>query len=138
MIPKYRAWHKELKQMFNVSRIDFYRSGEIQELMLVNPENEDEDLFVYPSNVEIMQWTGFTSKEDIEIYEGDIICIIFPWDAKTWIIDRNEVTNQLMLRNPYSPYEGTDLDMFYLKNFTIAGNVYANPDILNDASFEEI
>ena len=129
MIPKYRAWDKELQTMLDVSLIDFKKGvlvGEHWEFGETNFMNFDE--------IVLMQSTKILDKNSQEIFEGDILAFetddevikvnvfwdeehaLFMFESKKY--NEQELLAELVENNTY-PFE-------------IIGNIYENPELLED------
>ena len=125
MIPKFRAWDKKLKKMFEVSYIDF-------DTKLIGL-NIDLEIIIFDfEDIILMQSTGLKDKNGKEIFEGDILGFetnegilnvnVF-WDSKyalfmfeSKIHNEEELLAELVGNNTY-PFE-------------IVGNIYENPELL--------
>ena len=121
MIPKYRAWDKELQTMLDVSLIDFKKGvlvGEHWEFGETNFMNFDE--------IVLMQSTRILDKNSQEIFEGDVLgtkdgllngVVEYRSDLGMW-------TNSLIRYNNFERLCSIAGDR------EIIGNVYENPELL--------
>ncbi|MBD9846459.1 hypothetical protein IHP33_12085 [Enterococcus faecalis] len=67
MISKFRAWDKNTEDMVDVKTIDLEKDGSIGCIVDYNGINLD------VSECVIMQSTGLKDKNDVDVYQGDII-----------------------------------------------------------------
>ena len=143
MIPKYRAWDKELQTMLDVSLIDFKKGvlvGEHWEFGETNFMNFDE--------IVLMQSTRILDKNSQEIFEGDIheiqgIRMAVKFGSYKYLEPLNRgcqsfdvmydglgfyvKTFNTIALDDISPFEPETL-----KNSQIIGNIYENPEILKE------
>lgn len=128
MIPRYRAWDKEFKEMVQVDALVF--DEQIIKSTYKNGNVVKEDL----KNYVLMQSTGLTDKNGKEIFEGDIIAIDvedieMPINAKVF---QNSKIGILMF---HVFEENEDVPMVELLEddsvaFATIGNIYENPELL--------
>lgn len=132
MIPRYRVWHHELGRLMSVKCMFFYDS-EIEEFEL-NDALMNDYITAYPDEIVLIQSTGLKDKNDKEIFEGDILACetdnevinlnvfwdeehaLFMFESKKY--NEQEPLAELVENNTY-PFE-------------IIGNIYENPDLLED------
>ena len=128
MIPKFRAWDKELKTMLDVSLIDFKKGVLVGEHWKFGETN-----FMSFDEIELMQSTGLKDKNGKEIFEGDILACetddevinvnvfwdeehaLFMFESKKY--NERELLAELVEDNTY-PFE-------------IIGNIYENTELLD-------
>ena len=124
---KFRAYHKERKEMFEIASIDFEEKKAALSNGTIKLLNVDFKQF------ELLQYTGLKDKNGKEIYEGDIVLIKLD-ETSTWyktvvgfkkgafianLIDKEDYV--------YIFHHGfTDDD------FEIIGNIYENSELLEE------
>ena len=131
MTPRYRAWIKTEKRMFfsdDILAID-YENEEIvtQQVYFENGLLDDRDIYFYDfDEIELMQSTGLVDKNGKEIFEGDVVSIdtdefdllFVKYESGIyWLMDDEECVEHL-----------SD----YYKYVSIEGNIYENPELLED------
>ena len=119
MIPKLRAWDKELKMMCDVLKIDFGNRTLFYRHWLYGVSRE-----IDLSEVIVMQSTGLKDNDGIEFYKKDIVRNIdseelgvVEYDEGQFRVSYNGVSEQLW-----------EID----KDLQIIGNIYENPELLED------
>lgn len=121
MIPKYRAWDKEMRTMLDVSLIDFKKSVLVGEHWEFGETN-----FINFDDVNLMQSTRLFDKNGKEIFEGDILgtndgllngVVEYRTDLGMW-------TNSLLRYNNFERLCNI------ANSREIIGNIYKNPELL--------
>lgn len=134
---KLRAWDEETQRMFNIARFDFADYTVYSHLFACDG--------YLGENLEIMQTTGLKDKNDVEIFEGDIVNVyefinvggiegyeegeremigivkygcIFNSPIPEWYLENS---------NDYIPFSYIDL---HDESFEVIGNIYENGDLL--------
>lgn len=149
MIPKFRAYHKELKMMFEVLAIDLFNKA-------VSVKFDKEHYRHYSfDDIILMQSTGLFDKNGVEIFEGDILEVtdtsLFGGNYRgvIWYIERWGVYGFSMLdakvisTNEFDKHSIGFLMKEFGSCFTLAeasrksnysykniGNIYENPNLL--------
>ena len=127
VVPKFRAWHKELERMMSVQTI-WLDEGEISELELDDSLMND-SILVYRDEVALMQSTGLFDVNGKEIFEGDVVEV---FDSRYTVFYDTE--NASFRLKPRDKRWNTD----YMSNYTheasfeIIGDIYRNPELLED------
>ena len=121
MIPKFRAWDKKLKKMFEVSFIDL-------DTKLIGL-NIDLEIIIFDfEDIILMQSTGLVDKNDKEVFVGDIIKCT------------RGCPHEVYLEQEYAGTFVGGMPAIYLKGLLsgyawtgaeeILGNIYENPELL--------
>ncbi|MDV2632349.1 YopX family protein [Lactococcus lactis] len=131
MIPKLRAWDKEDERM-SYGELEYFDDS-------INYRFEhfctgaDED-------VEFMQSTGLKDKNGTEIYEGDVIANQNK-ESKNWYVSHHVVVwhdTGFMGKQICSSgsYLGLDYWTSGENGYVVIGNIYENPELLEDTKNE--
>ncbi len=132
---KYRIWLKKdkrflLENEFEAEKIYLTHDGELvycyaekvnPRLSIVVTSYMDDDEY------EINEYTGLEDKDSKEIYEGDIILSDNPYTDKVLVNDRNNFVYDAIYSESHS-----DLYGFSKYMIKIIGNIYENPELLED------
>lgn len=124
MIPKYRAWLKEDKEMIEVDEIHF-KNGELDFI------GDAITWMCKSDDCVLMQSTGLEDKNGKEIFEGDILCdegieqgsefvyVTVSYKDGMWVCDQ--------ITSDGCGYGGV-LNEFS-DDYSVIGNIYENPEL---------
>lgn len=122
MMPRYRAWDKEFKEMVQVNALVL--DEQVIKVTYKNKNVVKDDVKEY----ELMQSTGLKDKNGKEIFEGDILTSQ-NYPVKGVVEFRTDLGLWVHYLKGYNYFE-------YLGNVAgskeIIGNIYENPDLLED------
>lgn len=74
MIPKFRAWDKSNKKMCDVKALSEFNGGEVT----IKRDGENASYVVPIERVILMQSTGLKDKNDVEIFDRDVVNFMVP------------------------------------------------------------
>ena len=119
MIPKFRAWCVNTKEMKKVVIIDM-TSDVITCEIEVNSECTYGPLFITGENPDVflMQSTGLTDKNGVEIYEGDIVSTI------------HGLCEVKRIKDSYHIVKDNKSSLLSQQNVRVIGNIYENPELM--------
>lgn len=116
---KFRAWHKGIKKMYKIGQITLEKG-------VWNYEPEDRGFIgmskPYQPSFVLMQYTGLKDKNGKEIYEGDIV-------------NQFNVDTIGIVKFKDGLFGIKSKGMFWhihSKNTEVIGNIYENPELLED------
>ena len=126
MIPKFRAWLKDIKKMVDVTGIDFVTFGG----HIYHTDNFQTSHF---SKTILMQSTRVKDKNGKEIFEGDIV------KFRLWFTNNILLGKVVWLQN-YSAWmiayriENKTKEIYLtgvvMSDLEVIGNIYENPELL--------
>lgn len=118
-ILKFRAWNKREQRMFLISDLDTRN-----QVILDNSYN------IYPfDEVELMQSTGLYDKNGKEVFEGDIVVEEYH-DSLNYgrvFYSEKKACYRVEFKNLVNGFDLADVAVKF-----VAGNVYENPELLEE------
>nr|DAU46347.1 MAG TPA: YopX protein [Caudoviricetes sp.] len=122
VVPKFRAWDKELKTILDVSLIDFKKRVLVGEHWEFGETN-----FISFDDIYLMQSTGLFDKHNKEIFEGDVVLVL---DSPYTVFYDNERGSYRL--KPHDDRWNVDYmsNFSHGGNFEVVGNIYENKEYL--------
>lgn len=126
---KFRAW--EMNKMYYQVRCGGVFDDIPTAPTVWNDERGDWLNMTGQPDTVIMQWTGHTNKNGVEIYEGDIL-----EGRRKYIVEWNEDKSMFVLRSQGFP-DGEELYTYDLDNMNILGNIFESPELFEENKWWE-
>lgn len=120
MIPKFKAWHKKLKTMFEVLAIDLFNKA-----VTVKFDKECYKIFSF-DDIILMQSTGLKDKNGTEIFEGDVVKVD---GRKTEVVKFGKIIHEedfggFAIYQGYSLMLGGGYPEAVMNEIEVIGNIY--------------
>ncbi len=137
MIPKFRAWHKEFKQMREVQelRLDYLPEGNV--LACVGNKNIPHrfDIVWGFNEIELMQWTGLQDRNGRDIYADDLI----EYNDRIYLVPCVTPVSRHHDAECVNGHKEICDDWTSWSNdcYEIIGNLYENPELLENEKENE-
>lgn len=120
MIPKFKAFLKDTKQIVDVKSIFF-------ENEVIKTENNDFYLF---DDIILMQSTGVYDNDGVEIFEGDIVETIYDGKLFTGVIVYDQEETDFKATNGCKEYGNNFCYLGGNDSNEVIGNVHENPKLI--------
>lgn len=142
MIPKFRAWDTINECMCNVDLMNLY--DEFYKFKCFGKDKSIAGIADFnDKSVILMQYTGLKDKKGVEIYEGDILLSTASENRNDWkkwqvhyedgsfLIDCKEIQKDKRRRKKHE-VEILCEDNVWLYCLEVKGNIYENPELMED------
>lgn len=135
MIPKFRAWYVLAEEMIDeILMISFvrkeiigkFRDGSTSVPLKFEDKRNGEDVI-------LMQSTGLKDKNDVEIFEGDVVTN--GWRRQVVTFGTQEVEEEfgsVRIYRGFNLYLGGGYPNAVMSTFEVIGNIYENPELLEE------
>lgn len=127
MIPRFRAWHRELGRMMLIKNM-WFQDGSVEELEL-NDAVMNDYITVSTDEIELMQTTGLFDKTNKEIFEGDIVDYKVRKAVVKWHGSYASFIYRFVDELQERVSEWHPLFLAYY-HFEVIGNIYENKNLL--------
>lgn len=128
MIPKFRAWHRELGRMMLIKNM-YFQDGSVEELEL-NDTVMNDYITAYPDEIELMQSTGLKDKNGKEVFVGDIIKCTRGCPHEVYL--EKEYGGTYIGGMPAIYLKGIREGYAWTEHEEVIGNIYENPEFVKD------
>lgn len=126
MIPKFRAYCKSDKTIYEVLLIDF--KAKIEQIQLRHAVNNWYDF----EEIVLMQSTGLHDKNGVEIFEGDVVEIIYDGESFTGVVVYDLGETDFKATNNHEDYGNNFQYLTVGESIKVIGNIYQNKELLGE------
>ena len=129
MMPKFRVWDKKYKKIMKVNEINFEKSSVWIESDSGDHENRH-TLTRGFDEVILMQSTGLHDEQGVEIFEGDVVEIIYDSEPFTGVVVYDLGETDFKATNNHEDYGNNFQYLTVGESIEVIGNIYQNSELL--------
>ena len=135
MIPKFRAWDKVKRSIILVSEIVY--SSDLSYINRVTLDGRDHKM-LYGSetrqedDVVLMQSTGLHDQNGVEIFQGDVVKIVYDGEPFTGVVVYDLEETDFKATNGNEDYGNNFQYLTVGESIEVIGNVHQNPELLGE------
>ena len=135
MISKFRAWDKVKRSIILVSEIVY--SSDLSYINRVTLDGRDHKM-LYGSetrqedDVVLMQSTGLHDQNGVEIFQGDVVKIVYDGEPFTGVVVYDLEETDFKATNGNEDYGNNFQYLTVGESIEVIGNVHQNPELLGE------
>lgn len=123
---KFRAWDNAFEQMVEWDELKFDKDPGDKYICFYEQEDGSESIWNGGADYTVLQYTGLEDKNDREVYDRDICNFYGRFGIEKGVIKFLRHGFHIVLESGAA----FKIDEFYLE---VIGNIYENPELLEDA-----
>lgn len=126
---KFRVWIPD-EHYLTYDPGEFYLTAE-GEIMDVNTD------LPFKGNPVLMQFTGLKDKNNVQIFEGDVVNCVSEMDSANMVVIFEDGEFRMVLCEEFRDYQ-TGCGFYAIRCFDkeVIGNIYENPDLMKEGKAE--
>lgn len=132
---KFKVFDKKTKKIHPttceiIKEIHFKMCGDVESVIVAKNKHNGDWEFEKLEDIELIQYTGLKDKNNIEIYEGDIVkhfgdeILLVKWindESQFYCLSSYGLKKDIII--------GAKLSKISIKNIEVIGNIYENPEL---------
>ena len=124
MMPKFRCFDKDAKTMHEVVSIDFRDWRVYYEAYGLRS--------YWNKNVVLMQSTGLYDRHGVEIFQGDVVKIVYDGEPFTGVVVYDLGEADFKATNGHEDYGNNFQYLTVGESIEVIGDIHKNPELLED------
>ena len=130
-MPKFKVWDKKTKSMWNIE--SWHVEDEYFDLIEPNKSVADPNanrVWRKQNEVIPMQSTGLYDRHGVEIFQGDVVKIVYDGEPFTGVVVYDLGEADFKATNGHEDYGNNFQYLTVGESIEVIGNIYENPELL--------